>query len=142
MALTPYPKLKAALFPSCTAHGILPPDISLYHLLQVHKVLLAQGKKGLFAAGGQGLFLWDPWCGAEVHSFILSCFFRWSLDPVGLQCWSVRKGYSCSVQGTRCLILQKLQYLNLKMFVAVRELEIELWDNDVEFLCCHNVFFF
>uniref|UniRef100_A0A8C3NRW5 SPG11 vesicle trafficking associated, spatacsin n=1 Tax=Cyanoderma ruficeps TaxID=181631 RepID=A0A8C3NRW5_9PASS len=34
MALTPYPKLKAALFPSCTAHGILPPDISLYHLLQ------------------------------------------------------------------------------------------------------------
>lgn len=41
MALTPYPKLKAALFPSCTAHGILPPDISLYHLLQVHEVLLA-----------------------------------------------------------------------------------------------------
>ncbi|XP_053811238.1 spatacsin isoform X1 [Vidua chalybeata] len=34
MALTPYPKLKAALFPSCNAHGILPPDISLYHLLQ------------------------------------------------------------------------------------------------------------
>ncbi|KAM7039231.1 spatacsin [Acridotheres tristis] len=34
MALTPYPKLKAALFPPCTAHGILPPDISLYHLLQ------------------------------------------------------------------------------------------------------------
>ncbi|NXQ10949.1 SPTCS protein, partial [Peucedramus taeniatus] len=34
MALTPYPKLKAALFPSCTAHGVLPPDISLYHLLQ------------------------------------------------------------------------------------------------------------
>ncbi|NWV24546.1 SPTCS protein, partial [Origma solitaria] len=34
MALSPYPKLKAALFPSCTAHGILPPDISLYHLLQ------------------------------------------------------------------------------------------------------------
>ncbi|XP_009068251.1 PREDICTED: spatacsin, partial [Acanthisitta chloris] len=34
MALTPYPKLKAALFPSCTSHGILPPDISLYHLLQ------------------------------------------------------------------------------------------------------------
>ncbi|NXQ27812.1 SPTCS protein, partial [Alaudala cheleensis] len=34
MALTPYPKLKAALFPSCTAHGILPADISLYHLLQ------------------------------------------------------------------------------------------------------------
>ncbi|NXG20208.1 SPTCS protein, partial [Grallaria varia] len=34
MALTPYPKLKAALFPSGTTHGILPPDISLYHLLQ------------------------------------------------------------------------------------------------------------
>ncbi|KFW00287.1 Spatacsin [Fulmarus glacialis] len=34
MALTPYPKLKAALFPPCTAHGILPPDISLYHLVQ------------------------------------------------------------------------------------------------------------
>ncbi|XP_010183703.1 PREDICTED: spatacsin, partial [Mesitornis unicolor] len=34
MALTPYPKLKAALFPPCTSHGILPPDISLYHLLQ------------------------------------------------------------------------------------------------------------
>ncbi|XP_066184251.1 spatacsin [Sylvia atricapilla] len=34
MALTPYPKLKAALFPPCTAHGLLPPDISLYHLLQ------------------------------------------------------------------------------------------------------------
>lgn len=36
MALTPYPKLKAALFPPCTPHGILPPDISLYHLVQVH----------------------------------------------------------------------------------------------------------
>ncbi|NXA36213.1 SPTCS protein, partial [Eudromia elegans] len=34
MALTPYPKLKAALFPQCTSHGILPPDISLYHLIQ------------------------------------------------------------------------------------------------------------
>uniref|UniRef100_A0A8C4URQ5 SPG11 vesicle trafficking associated, spatacsin n=1 Tax=Falco tinnunculus TaxID=100819 RepID=A0A8C4URQ5_FALTI len=34
MALTPYPKLKAALFPLCTSHGILPPDISLYHLVQ------------------------------------------------------------------------------------------------------------
>ncbi|NXO59894.1 SPTCS protein, partial [Aramus guarauna] len=34
MALTPYPKLKAALFPPCTSHGILPPDISLYHLVQ------------------------------------------------------------------------------------------------------------
>ncbi|NXP17064.1 SPTCS protein, partial [Scytalopus superciliaris] len=34
MALSPYPKLRAALFPSCTAHGVLPPDISLYHLLQ------------------------------------------------------------------------------------------------------------
>ncbi|XP_065544877.1 spatacsin isoform X2 [Lathamus discolor] len=34
MALTPYPKLKAALFPPCTPHGILPPDISLYHLVQ------------------------------------------------------------------------------------------------------------
>ncbi|NWR79138.1 SPTCS protein, partial [Centropus unirufus] len=34
MALTPYPKLKAALFPPCSAHGILPPDISLYHLVQ------------------------------------------------------------------------------------------------------------
>ncbi|NWS74279.1 SPTCS protein, partial [Crotophaga sulcirostris] len=34
MALTPYPKLKAALFPPFTSHGILPPDISLYHLIQ------------------------------------------------------------------------------------------------------------
>ncbi|KAM8997850.1 spatacsin isoform 1-T1 [Ara ararauna] len=34
MALTPYPKLKAALFPPCTSHGILAPDISLYHLVQ------------------------------------------------------------------------------------------------------------
>ncbi|NXA17321.1 SPTCS protein, partial [Ibidorhyncha struthersii] len=34
MALTPYPKLKAALFPPCTSHGVLPPDISLYHLVQ------------------------------------------------------------------------------------------------------------
>ncbi|XP_054071518.1 spatacsin isoform X3 [Rissa tridactyla] len=34
MALTPYPKLRAALFPPCTSHGILPPDISLYHLVQ------------------------------------------------------------------------------------------------------------
>lgn len=40
MALTPYPKLKAALFPPCTPHGVLPPDISLYHLVQVHKMLL------------------------------------------------------------------------------------------------------
>lgn len=41
MALTPYPKLKAALFPPCTSHGILPPDISLYHLVQVHRILLS-----------------------------------------------------------------------------------------------------
>ncbi|XP_040602104.1 spatacsin isoform X2 [Mesocricetus auratus] len=34
MALTPYPKLKAALFPQCTAPSILPSDITLYHLLQ------------------------------------------------------------------------------------------------------------
>ncbi|NXT78963.1 SPTCS protein, partial [Zapornia atra] len=34
MALSPYPKLKAALFPPGSSHGILPPDISLYHLLQ------------------------------------------------------------------------------------------------------------
>ncbi|XP_075752911.1 spatacsin isoform X2 [Pelodiscus sinensis] len=34
MALTPYPKLKAALFPQNTSHGILPSDISLYHLMQ------------------------------------------------------------------------------------------------------------
>ncbi|XP_034352380.1 spatacsin isoform X2 [Arvicanthis niloticus] len=34
MALTPYPKLKAALFPQCTAPGILPSDITLYHLIQ------------------------------------------------------------------------------------------------------------
>ncbi|XP_009988100.1 PREDICTED: spatacsin-like, partial [Tauraco erythrolophus] len=34
MALTAYPKLKAALFPPNTSHGILPPDISLYHLVQ------------------------------------------------------------------------------------------------------------
>ncbi|OXB62830.1 hypothetical protein ASZ78_008048, partial [Callipepla squamata] len=34
MALTPYPKLRAALFPPCTSHGTLPPDISLYHLVQ------------------------------------------------------------------------------------------------------------
>ncbi|NXC18575.1 SPTCS protein, partial [Corythaeola cristata] len=34
MALTAYPKLKAALFPPVTSHGILPPDISLYHLVQ------------------------------------------------------------------------------------------------------------
>ncbi|KAK2524422.1 Spg11 [Columba guinea] len=34
MALAPYPKLRAALFPPCTSHGILPPDISLYHLVQ------------------------------------------------------------------------------------------------------------
>ncbi|XP_067827395.1 spatacsin [Heptranchias perlo] len=34
MALAPYPKLRAALFPQHTPHGIPPPDISLYHLLQ------------------------------------------------------------------------------------------------------------
>ncbi|KAM6182026.1 spatacsin [Erethizon dorsatum] len=34
MALTPYPKLKAALFPQCTAASVLPPDITLYHLVQ------------------------------------------------------------------------------------------------------------
>nr|XP_008120270.1 PREDICTED: spatacsin [Anolis carolinensis] len=34
MALAPYPKLRAALFPQCAAHGLLPSDISLYHLLQ------------------------------------------------------------------------------------------------------------
>ncbi|XP_063106193.1 spatacsin isoform X2 [Cavia porcellus] len=34
MALAPYPKLKAALFPQCTAPSVLPPDITLYHLIQ------------------------------------------------------------------------------------------------------------
>ncbi|XP_078097319.1 spatacsin [Mustelus asterias] len=34
MALAPYPKLRAALFPQLTPHGIPPLDISLYHLLQ------------------------------------------------------------------------------------------------------------
>ncbi|XP_062946294.1 spatacsin isoform X2 [Cynocephalus volans] len=34
MALTPYPKLKTALFPQCTAPSVLPPDITLYHLIQ------------------------------------------------------------------------------------------------------------
>lgn len=41
VALTPYPKLKAALFPPCTSRGILPPDISLYHLVQVHRMLFS-----------------------------------------------------------------------------------------------------
>lgn len=35
MALAPYPKLRAALFPQTTPHGISPSDLSLYHLLQV-----------------------------------------------------------------------------------------------------------
>uniref|UniRef100_A0A8D2B0G6 SPG11 vesicle trafficking associated, spatacsin n=1 Tax=Sciurus vulgaris TaxID=55149 RepID=A0A8D2B0G6_SCIVU len=34
MALTPYPKLKTALFPQCTSPSLLPPDITLYHLIQ------------------------------------------------------------------------------------------------------------
>ncbi|XP_036592345.1 spatacsin isoform X2 [Trichosurus vulpecula] len=34
MALTPYPKLRAALFPQYTVPSILPHDITLYHLLQ------------------------------------------------------------------------------------------------------------
>ncbi|KAF4017726.1 hypothetical protein G4228_008887 [Cervus hanglu yarkandensis] len=34
MALTSYPKLKAALFPQYTAPSVLPPDITLYHLIQ------------------------------------------------------------------------------------------------------------
>ncbi|XP_007933423.1 spatacsin [Orycteropus afer afer] len=34
MALTPYPKLKTALFPQYTAPNILPHDITLYHLIQ------------------------------------------------------------------------------------------------------------
>ncbi|XP_012865545.1 PREDICTED: spatacsin isoform X1 [Dipodomys ordii] len=34
MALTPYPKLKTALFPQCTSPTVLPPDITLYHLIQ------------------------------------------------------------------------------------------------------------
>uniref|UniRef100_A0A8C7BVW8 SPG11 vesicle trafficking associated, spatacsin n=1 Tax=Neovison vison TaxID=452646 RepID=A0A8C7BVW8_NEOVI len=34
MALTPYPKLKTALFPQYTASNVLPPDITLYHLIQ------------------------------------------------------------------------------------------------------------
>ncbi|KAM5235417.1 spatacsin [Ctenodactylus gundi] len=34
MALTPYPKLKTALFPQCSAPSVLPPDITLYHLIQ------------------------------------------------------------------------------------------------------------
>ncbi|XP_017657798.2 spatacsin isoform X2 [Nannospalax galili] len=34
MALTPYPKLKTALFPQYTAPSILPSDVTLYHLIQ------------------------------------------------------------------------------------------------------------
>nr|XP_020667859.1 spatacsin isoform X1 [Pogona vitticeps] len=34
MALVPYPKLKAALFPQYASYGILPFDVSLYHLVQ------------------------------------------------------------------------------------------------------------
>ncbi|XP_006883263.1 PREDICTED: spatacsin [Elephantulus edwardii] len=34
MALTPYPKLKTALFPQYTVPSILPHDITLYHLIQ------------------------------------------------------------------------------------------------------------
>ncbi|XP_020952086.1 spatacsin isoform X4 [Sus scrofa] len=34
MALTPYPKLKTALFPQYTAPTVLPSDITLYHLIQ------------------------------------------------------------------------------------------------------------
>ncbi|XP_013920684.1 PREDICTED: spatacsin isoform X1 [Thamnophis sirtalis] len=34
MALAPYPKLRAALFPQTTPQGISPSDLSLYHLLQ------------------------------------------------------------------------------------------------------------
>ncbi|XP_054858575.1 spatacsin [Eublepharis macularius] len=34
MALAPYPKLKAALFSPLASHGVLPSDVSLYHLLQ------------------------------------------------------------------------------------------------------------
>ncbi|XP_045380253.2 spatacsin isoform X3 [Camelus bactrianus] len=34
MALTPYPKLRTALFPQYTVPGVLPPDITLYHLIQ------------------------------------------------------------------------------------------------------------
>uniref|UniRef100_A0A8D2LLZ0 SPG11 vesicle trafficking associated, spatacsin n=1 Tax=Varanus komodoensis TaxID=61221 RepID=A0A8D2LLZ0_VARKO len=34
MALIPYPKLRAALFPQCASHGALPSDVSLYHLAQ------------------------------------------------------------------------------------------------------------
>lgn len=35
MALTAYPKLKTALFPQCTTLSVLPPDVTLYHLIQV-----------------------------------------------------------------------------------------------------------
>ncbi|MEE6527208.1 hypothetical protein FKM82_028406, partial [Ascaphus truei] len=34
MAVTPYPKLKSALFSPLSVHSVPPPDISLYHLLQ------------------------------------------------------------------------------------------------------------
>ncbi|XP_004623550.1 spatacsin [Octodon degus] len=42
MALTPYPKLKAALFPQCTAPSVLPLDITLYHLIQKWKKVFLQ----------------------------------------------------------------------------------------------------
>lgn len=48
VALTPYPKLKAALFPQWTSHSIAPPDISLYHLIQ-----------GLAPFHPSGLFGWQ-----------------------------------------------------------------------------------
>lgn len=49
MALSPYPKLRAALFPPCTSHGILPSDISLYHLVQVCRMILALARAIWFA---------------------------------------------------------------------------------------------
>lgn len=42
MALAPYPKLKAALFPGGPRGHSPPPDITVYHLLQVPSHFLQQ----------------------------------------------------------------------------------------------------
>lgn len=115
-------------------------DFASWHL----SVPPAAGTRGAFgrAPGQRGLFVWDPGCGAEVHSFILSCFFGWSLHPVSLQCFNVRGMFSQCSMGKVCnsAEIAIFQFYNVCNGMRIRNWELQ--DSDVKFLSCLNLFCF
>uniref|UniRef100_A0A8C0TDZ5 Spatacsin C-terminal domain-containing protein n=1 Tax=Canis lupus familiaris TaxID=9615 RepID=A0A8C0TDZ5_CANLF len=81
MALTPYPKLKTALFPQYTTSNVLPPDITLYHLIQS---LLPFDSSRLFGwQSANTLAIGIQQVGNEAYVLGLSSFY---IPSVGAAC--------------------------------------------------------